>query len=220
MTRVNERIRAPKVRVVLPNGEQVGIMNTKEAVEKAKAYGFDLVEVTSTTDPPIARICDYGKWKYEQSKLKKNSVKTTTKLKEIKFRVRTEEHDYNIKMARTEKFLSEGHKVRMVLQFRGRENAHKEIGVEVMEKIRSELTGMAQAEQAPRISGRIVGMSLMPLPKDQQKPKFMIQHADLVDQKAEGDDDVIDEEIIDEVSEKVTEKTTETEDAPENSTAE
>ncbi len=108
MTRVNERIRAPRVRVVSGKGEQLGVMDTREAVQRAKAIGLDLVEVAAKADPPVCRVVDYGKWKYEQSKLKKTSKsKSVTRLKEIKFRVRTEQHDYNIKLGRIEAFLEE-----------------------------------------------------------------------------------------------------------------
>ena len=139
MTRINERIRAPKVRVVSASGEQLGVMNTREAVQKAKALGLDLVEVATSADPPVCRVVDYGKYKYEQSKLKKGKSKAVTRMKEVKFRVRTEEHDYNVKMGRGETFLAAGHKLRIQLQFRGRENAHREIGFQVMKRIKEDL---------------------------------------------------------------------------------
>jgi len=169
MTRVNDRIRAPRVRVVFHTGEQLGIMNTREAVEKAKSIGLDLVEITSNTDPPVCRVIDYGKYKYEQSKLKKGAVKPVNRMKEVKFRVRTDDHDYKIKLSRAEEFLDADSKVRIQLQFRGRENAHKEIGFEVLERIIVDLKDIAQVDQPPRLSGRAVGMLLSPLPKEQRK---------------------------------------------------
>lgn len=196
MTRVNERIRAPKVRVVSADGAQLGVMNTREAVEKAKAIGLDLVEVAGKADPPVCRVVDYGKWKYEQSKLKKNNKsKSATRMKEVKFRVRTEEHDYNVKMGRLETFLEGGHKVRVQLQFRGRENAHREIGFEVMDKVKEDLKQMAHVDQDARLSGRAITMVLSPLPKAQQHRKFILSHGDLVD---EDDEDLDDEDLDDE----------------------
>ncbi|SHJ23657.1 bacterial translation initiation factor 3 (bIF-3) [Rubritalea squalenifaciens DSM 18772] len=202
MTRVNEYIRAPKVRVVTPNGEQLGVMSSREAVAKAKSIGLDLVEITANADPPVCKICDYGKYKYEQSKLNKGKSKATTKLKEVKFRVRTEEHDYNLKCSRIEKFLDGGNKVKVQLQFRGRENAHKELGFEVLQRVAEDLKGMGNLDQKPRLAGRAVSMLLSPLPKEQRKRKFLMDHGELVDDDDEDfDDDVIEESEEDESEE-------------------
>ena len=189
MTRVNERIRAPKVRVVYED-QQLGVMSSREAVEKAKAVGMDLVEVAPNASPPVCRVCDYGKYKYEQSKLKKNKAKAVTRIKEIKLRVGTDKHDYNIKMARAEQFLEHGNKVRFRLQFRGRENAHKEIGVDVLKQCAVDLKDMAHIDQAPRLAGRAVSMMLSPLSKDKQKRHFLLSHGNLIDPDDEGDEDV------------------------------
>lgn len=189
MTRVNERIRAPKVRVVYED-QQLGVMSSREAVEKAKAVGMDLVEVAPNATPPVCRVCDYGKYKYEQSKLKKNTAKSVTRIKEIKLRVGTDKHDYNIKLARAEQFLEHGNKVRIRLQFRGRENAHREIGFEVLNKCALDLKGMAHVDQTPRLAGRTVNMMLSPLPKNKQKRHFLLSHGNLVDPDDEGDEDV------------------------------
>ena len=192
MTRVNERIRAPRVRVVLPDGQQLGVMSSKEALEKAKMVGLDLVEIAAKADPPVCRIIDYGKYKYEQAKLKKQqktNTKNVSRMKEVKFRVRTEQHDYNIKLNRLETFLDEGHKARVILQFRGRENAHREIGFEKMERILNDLKTMANVDQPPRLSGRVIGMTLSPLPKEQRKRRFQLFHGELMDE-----DDFEDEE--------------------------
>lgn len=195
MTRVNERIRAPKVRVVFGEGQQLGVMSTREAVEKAKSVGLDLVEIAAKADPPVCKIVDYGKYKYEQSKLKKTSKsKGATKMKEVKFRVRTEEHDYNIKCSRAEKFLEEGHKVRIQLQFRGRENAHKDIGFVVMERVKKDLLGMAHIDMEPKLAGRAIGMVLSPLPKEKQERRFKMDHGELIEEDDfEDDDDDFDE---------------------------
>jgi len=200
MTRVNDRIRAPKVRVVYGEGQQLGVMSTREAVEKAKSVGLDLVEIAANADPPVCRIVDYGKYKYEQSKLKKTSKsKGPSKMKEVKFRVRTEEHDYNIKCARIEKFLDEGNKVRVQLQFRGRENAHKEIGFEVMGKVKEDLKGMSHVDMEPKLAGRAIGMILSPLPPEKRQRHFMLSHGELIhedeakDAEFDEDEDVEDE---------------------------
>jgi translation initiation factor IF-3 len=203
MTRVNDKIRAPKVRVVYGEGQQLGVMSTREAVEKAKSVGLDLVEIAANADPPVCRIVDYGKYKYEQSKLKKTSKsKGPTKMKEVKFRVRTEEHDYNIKCARIEKFLDEGNKVRIQLQFRGRENAHKEIGFEVMEKVKVDLKGMSHVDMEPKLAGRAIGMILSPLPPEKRQRHFMLSHGELIheDEARDAefeDDDELEDEIVD-----------------------
>ena len=172
MTRVNQYIRAPKVRVVMDNGDQLGVMSSQEAVQKAKSLGLDLVEITAKSDPPVCKICDFGKHKYQMSKLKKGKANSAPKLKEIKFRVRTEEHDYNLKCSRIEKFLDEGSKVKVGLMFRGRENAHKELGVEVLKRVLADMAGMAAVDQPPRLAGRNVNMLLSPLPEDKRVRKF------------------------------------------------
>lgn len=194
MTRVNDRIRAPKIRVVYGEGQQLGVMSTREALEKAKSVGLDLVEIAANADPPVCRIVDYGKYKYEQSKLKKTSKsKGPAKMKEVKFRVRTEEHDYNIKCARAEKFLDEGHKVRVQLQFRGRENAHRDIGFVVMDRVKNDLKGMAHVDMEPKLAGRAIGMVLSPLPEEKRERHFMLSHGELIHEDeakdAEFDDD-------------------------------
>ncbi len=187
MTRVNERIRAPKVRVVYED-QQLGVMNTQEAVAKAKSVGLDLVEVAANAKPPVARVCDYGKYKYEQAKLKKKSPKTVSRIKEIKLRVGTDSHDYNIKLARAEQFLDGGNKVRVRLQFRGRENAHREIGFEVLLKVADDLKLIANVDQRARLAGRAVMMMLSPLPEGQRKRKFLLSHGNLIDPDDQGDE--------------------------------
>ena len=189
MTRVNEKIRAPKVRVVYED-QQLGVMSSREAVEKAKAAGMDLVEVAPNAKPPVCRVCDYGKYKYEQSKLKKNKAKTMLRTKEIKLRVGTDTHDYNIKLARSEQFLDQGNKVRIRLQFRGRENAHREIGFEVLKKVAEDLKAIANVDLPARLAGRAVTMLLSPLPKEQRVRHFYLSHGNLVDPDDQGDEEV------------------------------
>ncbi|MFD0895417.1 translation initiation factor IF-3 [Luteolibacter ambystomatis] len=180
MTRINDRIRAPRVRVVMANGDQLGVMSSREALAKAQSLGLDLVEIAAQADPPVCKIVDYGKYKYEQAKLKKNQKsKNASRMKEVKFRVGTGTHDYNIKMGRAEGFLDTGHKVRFILQFRGRENAHKDLGFVVMKKIVEDLKQMGQVDQEARLNGRAIGMTLSPLPAHQRKRKFHLFHGEL-----------------------------------------
>ncbi|MCH7224940.1 translation initiation factor IF-3 [Verrucomicrobiaceae bacterium E54] len=209
-------MRAPRVRVVLPDGRQLGVMSAREALEKAKLVGLDLVEIASKADPPVCRIIDYGKYKYEQAKLKKQekSAKNATRMKEIKFRVRTEQHDYNIKLHRIENFLEEGHKIRVVLQFRGRENAHRELGFDKLERIIADLKTMANVDQPPRLSGRALGMTLSPLPKAQQKRKFQMFHGELIDE-----DDFIDEDEEEEDVEVMSEPASDEDDSADGESA-
>jgi translation initiation factor IF-3 len=209
MTRINDRIRAPKVRVVLANGEQLGVMNCRDALMKAQSLGLDLVEIAGQVDPPVCKIVDYGKFKYEQAKLKKQKSKSATRMKEVKFRVGTGQHDYNIKLGRAETFLESNHKCRFVLQFRGRENAHKDLGFVVLNRIIEDLKTMAQVDQAPRLNGRAVAMILSPLPAHQRKRKFHLFHGELMEEDdfehEENEEPEFDEDIPDEVPDEVTE---------------
>lgn len=198
MTRINDRIRAPKVRVVNANGEQLGVMSSRDALIKAQSVGLDLVEIAGQADPPVCKIIDYGKYKYTQAKLKKGKSKSSTKMKEVKFRVGTGSHDYNIKLGRAETFLEGNHKVRFVLQFKGRENAHKELGFVMLKRIIEDLKSMANVDQPPRLSGRAVAMILSPLPAHQRKRHFHLFHGELIeedDHDEEEDDDEIEVEV-------------------------
>ena len=195
MTRINDRIRAPRVRVVLANGDQLGVMSAREALAKAQALGLDLVEIAAQADPPVCKIVDYGKYKYEQAKLKKNQKsKNASRMKEVKFRVGTGTHDYNIKMGRAEGFLDDGHKVRFILQFRGRENAHKDLGFVVMKKIVEDLKTMGQVDQEARLNGRAIGMTISPLPQHQRKRRFHLFHGELLEEDDFDDDEENDNE--------------------------
>ncbi|RYD41511.1 MAG: translation initiation factor IF-3 [Verrucomicrobiaceae bacterium] len=205
MTRINDRIRAPRVRVVLANGEQLGVMSSREALTRAQSMGLDLVEIAGQVDPPVCKIVDYGKFKYEQAKLKKQKSKSATRMKEVKFRVGTGQHDYNIKLGRAEGFLEANHKCRFVLQFRGRENAHKDLGFVVLNRIIDDLKTMAQVDQPPRLNGRAVAMILSPLPAHQRKRKFQLFHGELMDEDDFEDEEEIEveddgEEIADDIA--------------------
>ncbi|BCU77327.1 translation initiation factor IF-3 [Luteolibacter sp. LG18] len=209
MTRINDRIRAPRVRVVMANGDQLGVMSSREALAKAQSLGLDLVEIAAQADPPVCKIVDYGKYKYEQAKLKKNQKsKNASRMKEVKFRVGTDTHDYNIKMGRAEGFLDTGHKVRFILQFRGRENAHKDLGFVVMKKIVEDLKTIGQVDQEARLNGRAIGMTLSPLPPHQRKRKFQLYHGELLEEDDFDDDheDDFDESVGDDGDEGETEE--------------
>jgi translation initiation factor IF-3 len=205
MTRINDRIRAPKVRVVNANGEQLGVMSAREALIKAQSVGLDLVEIAGQADPPVCKIIDYGKYKYTQAKLKKGKSKSSTRMKEVKFRVGTGAHDYNIKLGRAETFLDGNHKVRFVLQFKGRENAHKDLGFVVLNRIIQDLKSMAAVDQPPRLNGRAVAMILSPLPAHQRKRNFHLFHGELIEEDEEDNEDGEEDDDFDESSEISTE---------------
>ncbi len=168
---MNERIRAPKVRVVDGDtNNQLGVMPTHQAIRLAKEKGVDLVEVAASADPPVCRLVDYGKYKYTQEKHKKEAAKhhKASKLKELKFRVGIDPHDYHIKITHAEDFLAEGHKLRIQLQFRGRQMAHQELGHALAERIKKDLLTMGAVDAAPRQAGRNINMQISPLPERQR----------------------------------------------------
>ncbi|MBA2585335.1 MAG: translation initiation factor IF-3 [Chthoniobacterales bacterium] len=171
--RVNGRIRAREVRVIMgASAEQLGVMKLSDALRKAQSLGLDLVEVAPTANPPVCKIVDFGKFRYDISKQEKEKKSSGTKLKEIKFRVNIDDHDYLTKIRHGEQFLDKGNKVRVQLQFRGREMAHQEFGMELMHKVRDDLAGMSQVEMEPKIAGRNVTMTLSPLPAARRKRRF------------------------------------------------
>jgi len=188
--RVNGKIRAREVRVVLAStGQQLGVMKIQDALRKAQELGLDLVEVAATAEPPVCRIVDFGKFKYEQAKHDKDKKHSAaSKMKEIKFRVNIDQHDYETKLRHAEEFLDKGHKVRVLLQFRGREMAHKELGMQLMEKIKVDLVQMAQVEQEPKLQGRSVIMTLAPLPKAKRHRHFFSEH-DLLHMEEEAEEE-------------------------------
>ncbi|PYJ12270.1 MAG: translation initiation factor IF-3 [Verrucomicrobia bacterium] len=184
--RVNGRIRAREVRVILAsNSEQLGVMKLSDALRKAQTLGLDLVEVAPTANPPVCKIVDFGKFRYDISKQEKDKKPSGTKLKEIKFRVNIDEHDYLTKIRHGEGFLDKGNKVRVQLQFRGREMAHQEFGMQLMVKVRDDLAGMSQVEMEPKIAGRNVTMTLSPLPAARRKRRFSVAADDADEETAE-----------------------------------
>ena len=177
---MNERIRAPKLRVIDgTTNKQLGVMASYEALQVAKKMGLDLVEVSANADPPVCRICDYGKFKYDEAKKKKESATKTSKIKEVKFRIGIDPHDYGIKMTRAERFLMHGDKLRIQLMFRGRQMAHQEIGFQLAKQITDDLVTMAHVDMEPRKTGRNITIMLSPLPEAQRKPKFLAHDDDL-----------------------------------------
>lgn len=172
--RRNERIRAREIRVIGPEGTQLGVMSSDEALALAKQYNLDLVEIAATATPPVCRILDYGKYSYEQEKKQKDQKKTSSKLKEVKFRVRIEQHDYMTKLRHAEEFLYKGNKVKMNLQFRGRENEHKDLGFDVIRKAMQDLTHVGVSDGDPKLNGRNVTASMSPLPENKRKLKYNV----------------------------------------------
>lgn len=153
-----------EIRCIGPNGEQVGIVRTRDALRKAEELGMDLVEIASQAKPPVCRIMDYGKYKYEQDKKKKDARKkqTFTKLKEVKFHANVEDHDYNTKIRHAREFLEDGHRVKFSLFYRGRENAHRELGLELMDRVQKDLENDGVVDQPPRMMGRNLFMHMTP----------------------------------------------------------
>ncbi|HUF74025.1 MAG TPA: translation initiation factor IF-3 [Gammaproteobacteria bacterium] len=162
--RRNDEISSNRVRVIGAEGEQIGILPITEALQRASELGLDLVEVAPNSDPPVCRIMDYGKFVFEQSK-KAQSAKRKQKqihVKEIKFRPGTEEGDYKVKLRKLTEFLTEGDKTKVTLRFRGREMAHKELGLELLQRVQSDLAEYGTVEQQPQLEGRQMVMVIAP----------------------------------------------------------
>jgi translation initiation factor IF-3 len=154
----------PNVRLVDEAGEMVGVVPTRQALEMAAAAGLDLVEVAAAADPPVCKILDYGKFKFQEQKRKNEARKKqkVIEVKEIKMRPGIEEHDYQVKMRAIHRFLEEGDKVKVTLRFRGREMAHQEIGARVLTRVQEDLTPIAKVEAHPRLEGRQMTMVFAP----------------------------------------------------------
>jgi len=154
--RVNRRIRVPQVRVIGADGGQLGVLDTSEALRIAEESGLDLVEVSPKAMPPVCKIMDYGKFKYENSKKTKDARKhqSTVTLKEIKFRPKTDDHDFDFKVKHIRRFLGEGNKAKLVVIFRGREIVHPETGHDVLKRVIEVTNDIAQVEQVPVMDGR------------------------------------------------------------------
>jgi translation initiation factor IF-3 len=164
---VNENIRAREVQVIGPDGKNLGIMRTIEAIQLAKSMGLDLVEVSPSSNPPVAKIMDYGKFLYEQKKKLKEMKKhqKATEIKEIQLSPVIDKHDLEVKIKKAREFLEDGNKVRFRLIFKGRQIVHPEIAKNVLEKVISDLSEISEIEQAPRDEGRFIIMILRPKSK-------------------------------------------------------
>ena len=165
--RRNGEITAPKVRVIGPDDQQIGILYTREAIQQAEDAGLDLVEVSPTAEPPVCRIMDFGKYLFEQNKKQQSARKKQKQIqvKEVKFRPTTDEGDYQIKMRNLTRFLSEGDKAKITIRFRGREMLHQELGAELINRIKGDLGELALVEQYPKLEGRQLIMVVAPKKK-------------------------------------------------------
>jgi translation initiation factor IF-3 len=163
--RVNDRVRAPEIRLIGAEGENIGLITPDKAMLLAEQAGLDLVEISPNASPPVCKIMDFGKYKYETQK-KANEAKKKQKIieiKEVKFRPNIDTHDYDVKMRNVTKFLEGGDKVKVTLRFRGREMAHQEIGRELLEKIAGDIADLGKIEAMPKMEGRQMVMVAAPL---------------------------------------------------------
>jgi translation initiation factor IF-3 len=164
IARINERIRNPQVRVIGEEGEQLGVLDIRDAIRAAREKGLDLVEVAATADPPVCRIIDFGKFQYEAKK-KANEAKkkqVTITVKEVKFRPGTDDHDYDYRMKHAREWLEGGDKVKATIWFRGREMTHRELGARILEKLEKDLTDVGEVEARPRMEGNQMFIILGP----------------------------------------------------------
>ena len=195
--RKNDKIRAREVRVIGSDGEMLGVMPPEEAVKIAKAEGLDLVEVAANAHPPVCRILEFGKYKYELSKNKKNKEKSAKRIKEAKFRPRIEEHDYVTKLRRSEKFLHQGNKLKVTLMFRGREMEHINVGMDVVKRAIQDLSGVGRPDDEPKLNGRFIIVNLSPLPENQRVLKY--NSVEEAESEVEEEDDT--EDTVEEIPE-------------------
>jgi len=162
--RVNHQINVPNVRLVREDGSMVGVVSTREAISMAADAGLDLVEVSPNATPPVCKILDFGKFKYEEQKRKNEARKKqkVIEVKEIKLRPGIDTHDYDVKMRSIHRFLEEGDKVKVTMRFRGREMAHQELGAKVLDRVKMDLDAIAKVESAPKMEGRQMIMVISP----------------------------------------------------------
>ncbi|HEX6251426.1 MAG TPA: translation initiation factor IF-3 [Gemmatimonadaceae bacterium] len=160
--RVNRQIRITPIRVIAPDGSQMGIMETESALAAAQEQGLDLVEVAPLARPPVARIMDYGKFKFEQAKMARQAKKKqrVIELKEVKFRPGISDNDFDTKVRRARKFLDEGNKVKVTMMFRGRQIAHPELGRQVLDRVAQDLADVAKVESEPKLESKLMIMIL------------------------------------------------------------
>ena len=206
--RKNDKIRAREIRVIGPNGEMLGVMPPEEALKIAKSHYLDLVEVASSAHPPVCRILEFGKYKYELSKNKRNKEKTSKRVKEAKFRPRIEEHDYVTKVRRSEKFLHQGNKLKITLMFRGREMEHIDLGMNLVRQAIKDLEGVGKPDDQPKLNGRFIIVTLSPLPQHQRVLRFnSLEEAEIEEPDDEQSEDFQDENDDESEDEKKAEST-------------
>ena len=164
IVRINEKIRADQVRLIGPNGEQVGIVSVPEALSYADKLNLDLVEVAPMADPPVCKVMDYGKYRYEQEQKAKEARKrqTTISIKEIKLRPKIDDHDFDTKKGHVERFLKKGDKVKLTIMFRGRELVHPHLGERLLRRMAEDLADIGEVESEPNLDGRNMVMMLAP----------------------------------------------------------
>ena len=162
--RINNQITAPTVRLVKEDGEMVGIVSIREALQMAQEVGLDLVEISPNAQPPVCKILDFGKYKYETQKRKNEARKKqkVIEVKEIKMRPSIDVHDYDVKMRQMKSFLGDGDKVKVTLRFRGREMAHQELATKLLDRVTGDLKDLAKIEQFPRLEGKQMSMVVAP----------------------------------------------------------
>lgn len=165
--RVNKEINVPEVRLIDAEGQQVGILRTREALDRAAEEGLDLVEIVPNVEPPVCRLMDFGKFLFDQKKKRAEARKNQkqVEIKEIKFRPGTEEGDYQVKLRNLTRFLNEGDKAKVTMRFRGREHAHRDLGLELLQRVEKDLASISIIEQQPQMEGRQMVMVLGPKKK-------------------------------------------------------
>lgn len=165
--RINENIRENEIRLIGAEGENIGVVSPERALELADEAGLDLVEISPNAKPPVCKIMDFGKYKYEQQKRESEARKKqkVIEVKEVKFRPNTDTHDYDVKMRSVTKFLENGDKVKVTLRFRGREMAHQELGRDLLERVAADVVGLGKVENMPKMEGRQMIMVIGPAPK-------------------------------------------------------
>nr|WP_110813296.1 translation initiation factor IF-3 [Pseudoroseicyclus aestuarii] len=162
--RINDRIRVPEIRLIGPEGENVGVVTPERALALAEQVGLDLVEISPNAAPPVCKIMDYGKFKYESQKKESEARKKQKiiEIKEVKFRPNTDTHDYDVKMRNVLKFLENGDKVKVTLRFRGREMAHQDLGRELLQRVAGDVSELGKVENMPKMEGRQMVMMIGP----------------------------------------------------------
>jgi translation initiation factor IF-3 len=208
--RVNERIRVDSIRLIDHEGNQRGVISTREALELARSLDLDLVEIAPTANPPVCRIMDYGKFKFDEAQKAKESRRKTLNVgvKEMKYRPKIGPGDFDTKTRLVERFLTEGHKVKITIMFRGRESAHPELGAKILDRIVEKLTDIAKIESAPKLDGRNMIMVLGPdkksKPKNEDGAKPAVKQVVAAVASAAAPTEIVQQEVTPSVSAEAT----------------